>query len=201
MRTRLVLLIVVALVATACDPGDIDFVLDEFPSADLSQSDDPGERTAGASAIEILTIREAEESFERGLDEFDLEAVQQAERLRPDDPKYDFYEAAILAGSDSNDAGVRADAQRALADAGDDYRAAHPDMSPVESHRAVMEAYINALRDVIRIAPAGEENDRRKFAYCLYINDWFPQVFTNQFPQETSFFLAVEADFSLCTNT
>lgn len=199
MRARLVLALVLVLVATACDPGDIELVLDQLPSEDLSQSDDPGERSAGASAIEILTIREAEENLDRGLATLDVEAVQQAERLRPDDPRYDFYEAAILAGADPTDLGANADATRAQTDGGADFGRAHPELEGRAKGLGAVEAYMNALREVISLSPPGDARDRRVATYCRYINNLYPEMFTGEFPQQVSLYLALEADFSVCS--
>lgn len=200
MRVRLSLLVAVVLVLSACSGEEIEGFLDLIPDSDLSQSADAGERAAGRSATDLLTVAEAEENLERGIVEGDVEAVRQASRLRPDDSRYHFYEAALLAGEDfaTNEAAAAA-YQVASRRGGFHFGAEHPEVeNATERGRLAIETYLNALLDVIERSPAGPARDRRIESYCTGLTDFYAPGYTNHFPQEVALYLAVEADFTVC---
>lgn len=61
-----------------------------------------------------------------------------------------------------------------------------------------VEAFMDALLDVIQRSPAGEARDRRVDAYCSYITGYYPDTYTEQYPQQVSFYLAVQANLNIC---
>jgi len=193
MRVRVALAIAVVLVLSACDPGDIDLVLDDFGSTDLSASDDPGEQAAGDSVVEILSSREAERNLDRAIAEGDPDAANTASNLQPDDPRYPAYEAALNTGPDNQDAHFDA-----VGEVAERVTRQDPDIEPMERARVSQELIMNAQRDVLRSNPDIENADRIRASYCLAINQFYPNFYTDAFPQEVSLFLALEADFSLC---
>lgn len=197
---RLALLVAVVVVVSACSGEEIEGFLDIIPESDLTQSDDPGERAAGESAVEVLTIAEAEENLERGIAEGDIDAVRQAGRLRPNDSKYDFYEAALLAGEDlGENEQAAADYHAAASRGGFNFGAQHPEVEdPLAQGRLSVEAYLDALLHVIESSPPGEANNRRIDTYCSAISGFYSQTYIDRFPQEVAFYLAVQGNLNLC---
>jgi len=200
MRRRISIVMAVALLTgSACAAGDIDLdvVLDELGTTDMSESDDPGVQAAGETVVEILSVREAEENLARGVAERDLAAVEQASRLRPDDPKYPMYEAAILKASEfdadiSQRNGAINRSMILLA-------TQNPKMQLPELVRVGQELNLTALRDVLRSGRDFEGRDRLADAYCKGLTRAYPKN-TEKFPQEVASYLLIEADYSLIPN-
>jgi len=197
MRLRISIVMAVALLsASACAAGDIDLdvVLDELGATDMSESEDPGVQAAGETVVEILSVREAEENLARGIAERDAAAMQQAGRLRPDDPRYPMHEFA-LGETGEMAVGARADlAVRTL----ELVRAQNPDMPIRAAKRTGSEMYLNALREVINSAPEFEGRAENLAAYCVGINKNYSDEYTKDFPQQVTLYLALEADRTLC---
>jgi len=199
VRGRLALAAVatVSLVTGACSPGDFDNFLDAFDTVDLSESSDAGERAAGEIAVEVLSVREAEDNLQRGVAEHDQAAIQQAARLRPDDPKYPLYEAALLTQS-STTADAYASNQSLITGFGL-VAEQNPQMEQPEVIRITQEIYLEALRDFIVSLPEFEGRDRMIMAYCGGITTVYPNDNTEKFPQQVTLYLTLSADFSLCS--
>ncbi len=187
---------VTLLFGSACAAGDIDLdvVLDELGTTDLSESDDPGVQAAGETVVEILSVREAEENLARGIAERDPAAIQQAGRLRPEDPRYPMHELA-LAETNGKPSGQQKDLSGRTIML---VWAQNPDMPIPEVKRVAGEMYLDALRDVIKSAPEFEGRAGKVEAYCSAIEKEYPDMHTERFPQDVALYLAVSADFTLC---
>jgi len=197
MRLRISIVMTVALLlGSACAAGDIelDAVLDELGTTELSESDDPGVQAAGETVVEILSVREAEENLARGVAERDAAAMQQASRLRPEDPRYPMHELALAETGEKATGEQKALADRTIMLVWTQ----NPDMSIPEVKRVAGEMYLNALRDVIKSAPEFEGRAEKVVAYCTAIEKKYPEMHTERFPQEVALYLALEADRSLC---
>lgn len=192
-RTRAIAAIAVMTIGvSACAPGEVAGIVDDLPTQDLTQSDDPTLRAAGQTPLEILSAREAEDNLARGLAETDLNAVRQASRLRPADPRYVGFEAAVLESKSEEEEEAVGRLRTLIADQ-------HPDATPTERVRIGQEAYLNALREVIRSNPAFDGREEKIGEYCKAINTTYSSYNLDEFPSEVAFYLAVEADFSLCS--
>jgi hypothetical protein len=197
MRLRIsIVMAVVLLSASACAAGDIDLdlVLDELGTTDLSESDDPGVQAAGETVVEILSVREAEENLARGIAERDPAAIEQARRLRPEDPRYPMHALAL---SETGEGGTGQQKILAISTIGLIW-GQNPDMERSEVLLVSHEMYGNALRDIIKSAPEFEGRAGKVKAYCHFITKTYPEDNTEAFPQRVAFYLALEADRSLC---
>jgi hypothetical protein len=195
MRRRASLVVLIALITGACGPGDLDLVLGEGATEDLTASPEPGVRAAGESAVEILSAREAERNLDVALTEGDLDAIARARNLRSDDPRYTAYEAALYTGQGD----AQGPRREAIVETARRITTQDPDITPQARARVGEEMYLTALRDVLLARPEYEGRARALSTYCYGINDFYPQYFTGEFPQEVSLYLALEADFGLCT--
>ena len=198
-RPRIAALVVVsALVATACGAEELDGFLDALETADLSISADASERAAGETPIEILAAREAEEQLALGISELDPVDAARASALRPDDVRYPFYEAAILwaeaGGGDANKPAMQAAQIEGMA------RIIRQEdtFDQIDIQRIAMENQLLAVADVLRKRPEFEDRDKLVAEYCKGINTTYPGSFAERFPAETTAFLTLQADRSLC---
>ncbi len=218
MSSRLAIAAALMLAVSACTPGDIDQVLEEFGNDDLAASEDPAVRSAGESAVGVLAIREAEENIdlafgteelaetEVGDDIQRIQAIERAQELRPGDPKYELYEMVFRANQVRDDlleedkeflAAEHNDASRRAAEK---LASSRPELTPRERLRVMHELYMDTMLDVIRTFPDSPVRDGTIETYCLYANELYPQFWVREFPTESSLYLAISADRSVCSN-
>ena len=216
MSRRLAIAAALMLAMSACTPGDIDLVLEEFGNDDLAASEDPAVRSAGESAVGVLAIREAEENIdlafgtenlaetEVGDDIQRIQAIERAQELRPGDPKYELYEMVFRANQARGDlleedqeffAAEHDDASRRAAEK---LASSRPELTSSERARVMHELYMDTMLDVIRTFPDSPVRDGTIETYCLYVNELYPQFWVDKYPAESSFYLATSADRSVC---
>ncbi len=218
MSRRLAIAAALLLAMSACTPGDIDLVLEEFGNGDFAASEDPAVRSAGESAVGVLAIREAEENIglafgtenlaetEVGDDVQRIQAIERAQELRPGDPKYELYEMVFLANQMRGDV-LEEDRDFYAAEqhdvslrAAEKFASSHPELTSRERHRIMHELYMDTMLDVIRTFPDSPVRDGTVETYCLYINELYQQFWVDEYPAESSFYLATSADRSVCSS-
>lgn len=211
MRRRLTIasVVIVMLSVTACGADELDGFLDALGTADLGLSADPVQRAAGETPIEVLSAREAENNLARGLMDSDVSAIQQAAALRPGDPRYPMHEAVLLEATDGPGASMALETAMALVtintpgwlDCNSPETLAEEEAcnrTIKDSKRRGLEAYLDATLEAIRATADPTIRSALTDRYCEGINSEYPSAHTDDFPQEVSLYLAIQADFTVC---
>lgn len=184
---------VVSLALTSCGEFGLE---DLFEPIDLRASDDPAERAAGDVAEAQDKDRQAQETVREGLRAGDVEKLREAAELRPRDPRYAMYLAALEVSREDLDLfrahGILQEG-KGIVDAN------HPGASKDDRDRLTLEAWLEALDLVIsvereRTPPDPGAIDRLERTYCgtrrAYEELW-PSPLADSF---FTFFAAVNCD-------
>ena len=152
-RGSVFIVLLLAMVVTSCTAGDIDFALGEFGNSDLSASEDPAVRAAGDSFEAVGATARANElvdtAFESSLTYAErMDAFEEAQDLRPTDPRYDFdeyvfvFHRVVEPGAED---GRRVDRlNNAMVRAMGKLKLAHLGSSDEELRRRFVEGYLDA---------------------------------------------------------
>jgi hypothetical protein len=168
---------VATLALSACSPGELSDFLDEVPGEDLSQSADPALQAAGESVEVIEEIRLVDEQLGGAVILGDVDLIRDAKLGRPDDPRLDLYEAAVLTVGlvpnlrNDEDTAIRREVDQAVVSAAQKVHAQWPEASREVVIAIVHEMYIDALLDVITNGPGvGGDSGAAIDAYCHYVS-------------------------------
>ena len=157
----------------------------------------------------MLSAREAEANLQRGIESNDFDAVTQAVALRPDDPRYRVHEAVMRDANQLGGGKGPLDMAAALIQVSDpswgecgsqpdSWRAQEKCVRSVkDARRQAEEMYLDATREAIYAAQDGPVRQRMVERCCEGITSRYVTAFTDDFPLETSLYVAT-ADFSLC---
>lgn len=181
---RLVSILVLSAVTSACVPGEMG---DTFDFAlDWADSDDPALQAASLAAEEVRREREARETFSQARDDMDPAGFADAAALRPLEPRYSIYAAVLLAERERSEESFQHN-QRAI----HTLKLLHPDADSAEIQRRWAEMYIEATRDLIVNGGRASLSE----TYCAMLVDQYPSVFGGS--ADGALFLAT-ADYAPC---
>lgn len=112
-RAARVALLVVVLGSVACTGPELEEFLDLLKPVDLTQSDKPAEKAAGASADAVDDTIEAQRALTDALEDRKPEQLDRAVELRPRDPRFPLYRRTVnwITG---NEVDLAPDSERAL---------------------------------------------------------------------------------------
>jgi hypothetical protein len=173
------------LVLSACVTGPFSLADDfDLPTIDLSESDDPTVRASSEAWEATVATQDAEDKLAVGIANDDLQAIRDAAKLRPEDPRYPIFEDLLTNGQslddlcdiDPNTGGCAAnpsvnDTKRAaISKAQELIRAQNPGKPETEIKRIWVEMRVNAMLEVIKTKPDDPLREARVDVYCWNVD-------------------------------
>ena len=175
-------------VSTACVPGEMGDMFDF--ALDWALSDDPGLQAASQAHEEMVNDTLARQNFEQGIETVDAVAFEQAATLRPAEPRYAVYAAAVHAANGEFDEANK-NSQRAI----EALEKLYPEASQQEIQRRWAELHLEASRDLILNSGTDRLDAELREGYCVNLTNNYRVLFGDSV--DGVLYLAT-ADYSLC---